>query len=167
LTALQELRAQAKQSMLAESGQHGARKLLTGVPKLGAVRVAQIIAAVDTPHRFRSKRQFWAYCGLAVVTSTSAEYRIEDGRVKKAAKAAATRGLNGNYNHRLKSVFKSAAQSACASEPFKHQYEALVAKGINAALARLTVTRKLAAITLAIWKRGEPFDAERAVKRAA
>jgi transposase len=167
LTALRELRAQAKQAMLAESGQHGTRKLLAGVPKLGAVRVAQIIASVDTPHRFRSKRQFWAYCGLAVVTKASAEYRIEAGRVKKTAKAAATRGLNGNYNHRLKSVFKSAAQSACASEPFKQQYDALLAKGINAALARLTVTRKLAAITLAIWKRGEPFDVQRAVKRAA
>lgn len=167
LTALKELRAEAKQAMLAESGKHGARKLLAGVPELGAVRVAQIIASVDTPHRFRSKRQFWAYCGLAVVTRASAEYRIEDGRVKKAAKAQATRGLNGNYNHRLKSVFKSAAQSACASEPFKQQYDALLAKGTTAALARLTVTRKLAAITLALWKRGEPFDAERAVQRAA
>lgn len=167
LTALRELRAEAKQAMLAESGKHDARKLLAGVPKLGAVRVAQIIASVDTPHRFRSKRQFWAYCGLAVVTKASAEYRVEAGRVKKTTKAAATRGLNGNYNHRLKSVFKSAAQSACASEPFKQQYDALVAKGITAALARLTVTRKLAAVTLAIWKRGETFDAERAVKRAA
>ncbi|HEV7374712.1 MAG TPA: transposase, partial [Pyrinomonadaceae bacterium] len=73
LTALKELRAQAKQARLAESDQHGARKLLAGVPKLGAVRVAQIIAAVDTPHRFRSKRQFWAYCGLAVVTKASAQ----------------------------------------------------------------------------------------------
>jgi transposase len=119
LTALKGLRAEAKQAMLAESGKHGARKL------------------------------------------------IEDGRVKKLTKAQATRGLNGNYNHRLKSVFKSAAQSACASEPFKHQYDALLAKGTTAALARLTVTRKLAAITLALWKRGEPFDAERAVQRAA
>ena len=167
LAALKELRAEARRVMLAESGRHGAQKLLAGVPKLGAVRVAQIIAAVETPHRFRSKRQFWAYCGLAVVTKASAEYRVEGGRVKKTAKGAATRGLNGNYNRRLKSVFKSAAQSACASEPFQQQYEALVAKGINAALARLTVTRKLAAITLAIWKRGEAFDAERAVQRAA
>ncbi|MGB7925338.1 MAG: transposase [Pyrinomonadaceae bacterium] len=158
---LQKL-TEAKQALLAALGQQRARKMLAGVPKLGVVRVAQIIASVDTPHRFRSKRQFWAYCGLAVVTK-----RVEDGRVRKAAKATTTRGLNGNYNHRLKSVFKSAAQSACASEPFKQQYDALVAKGINGALARLTVTRKLAAITLAIWKRGEPFDAERAVKRAA
>jgi transposase len=167
LTALRELRAEAKRAMLAESDRHGARKLLLGVPKLGAVRGAQVIAAVDTPQRFRSKRQFWAYCGLAVVTKASAEYRVADGRVKKRAKAQARRGLNGNYNHRLKSVFKSAAQSACASEPFKQQYEALVAKGVNAALARRTVTRKLAAITRALWKRGEPFDAGRVLRRAA
>jgi hypothetical protein len=56
-----------------------------GFAQNGAVKVAQVIAAVDTPHRFRSKRQFWAYCGLAVVTKASAEYRIEDGKVRKAA----------------------------------------------------------------------------------
>jgi acetyl/propionyl-CoA carboxylase alpha subunit len=40
---------------------------------------------------------------------------------------------------------------ACAGEPFKRQYDALIAKGITAALARSTVTRKLtAAITLAV-----------------
>ncbi len=167
LTALRELRAEAKRAMLAESGRHGAQKLLAGVPKLGAVRVAQIMASVDTPHRFRSKRQFWAYCGLAVVTRASAEYRVEGGRVKKATQAQATRGLDHNYNRRLKSVFKSAAQSACAAEPFSQQYAALLAKGINPALARLTVTRKLAAITLALWKRGEPFDSVRAMHRAA
>lgn len=167
LTALQELRAEAKQAMLEESGKHGARKLLAGVPELGAVRVAQLIASVDTPHRFRTKRQFWAYCGLVVVQRASAEYRVEGGRVKKAAKAGATRGLNANYNHRLKSVFKAAETSACAREPFRRHYDTLVAKGTDPALARLTVTRKLAAITLALWKRGEQFDAERAVPRAA
>lgn len=97
----------------------------------------------------------------------SAEYRVEGGSVKKMAKAAATRGLNSNYNHRLKNVFKSAATSACGSEPFRAHYEALVAKGTDPALARLTATRKLAAITLAMWKRGEGFDAKRAVERAA
>ncbi len=87
--------------------------------------------------------------------------------MKKAAKAQATRGLNTDHNHRLKHVFKTAATSACASEPFKQQYERLIEQGINVSLARLTVTRKLAAITLSMWKRGEPFAVERAVSRAA
>jgi transposase len=167
LRALKELRQEAKQAMLRESRKHPARKLLEGVPKLGAVRVAQIIATVDTPHRFRGKREFWAYCGLAVVQRTSAEYRMENGKVKRSAKALATRGLNTNYNRRLKQVFKSAATSACGCEPFKKQYEELIGKGVVPALARLTITRKLAAITLAVWKQGEPFAKERAMRRAA
>ena len=167
LAALKELRHVARQRMLKESRRHPASKLLMGVPKLGQVRVAQIIATVDTPHRFRTKRQFWAYLGLAVVMRTSAEYRVVGQAVQKAKRAPATRGLNTNHNHRLKGVFKAAATSACASEPFKQQYEALLAQGIDPALARLTVARKLAAITLAIWKHGEKFAAERVVKQAA
>jgi hypothetical protein len=27
-----------------------------------------IVATIDTPHRFRTKRQLWSYSGLAVVT---------------------------------------------------------------------------------------------------
>jgi hypothetical protein len=87
--------------------------------------------------------------------------------VKRSAKALATRGLNTNYNRRLKQVFKSAATSACGCEPFKKQYEELIGKGVVPALARLTITRKLAAITLAVWKQGEPFAKERAMRRAA
>jgi transposase len=167
LVALTELRSEARQAMLAESRRHQAHKLLMRVPKLGPVRVAQIIATVDTPHRFRTKRQFWSYLGLAVVMRTSAEYRVVGHEVQHRKRAPATRGLNGGYNHRLKGVFKAAATSACAAEPFKQQYDSLVAKGISPEMARLTVTRKLAAITLAVWKRGQRFDAERVLKQAA
>jgi hypothetical protein len=34
-----------------------------------------LIAHVQTPFRFRGKRQFWAYCGLALETRSSADYR--------------------------------------------------------------------------------------------
>lgn len=93
LAALKELRHVARQRMPQESRRHPSAKLLMGVPKLGQVRVAQIIATVGTPHRFRTKRQFWAYLGLAVVTRTSAEYRVVGQAVQKAKRAAATRGL--------------------------------------------------------------------------
>ena len=87
LAALKELRHVARQRMLKESRRHAASKLLIRVPKLGQVRVAQIIATVDTPHRFRTKRQFWAYLGLAVVMRTSAEYRVVGQAVQKAKRA--------------------------------------------------------------------------------
>jgi len=56
------------------------------------VRVAQLIAAVVTPHCFRSKRQFWSYCGLAVVTRSSADHQVGRARLRRTKKRAATRG---------------------------------------------------------------------------
>lgn len=60
LDHLTGLRREARQAMLIESRCHAASKILRQVPTLGTVRIAQLIAAVATPHRFRSKRQFWS-----------------------------------------------------------------------------------------------------------
>ena len=43
--------------------------------------------------------------------------------------------------------------------PFQEFYDALVAKGIRPEMARLTLARKIAAITLIVWKKGVRFDA--------
>jgi transposase len=167
LTALKPLRQQAKRLMLKEARRQPAFQLLLSIPRLGPVSVAQLIAVVGTPFRFRSKRQFWAYVGLAVVTRTSAEYVLVNGVVRRSSRPLATRGLNRNHNHLLKKVFKSAATSACVSGPFKAAYDARVAQGMDASLARLTIARQLAATTLAIWKRGEPFAPERMKQQVA
>jgi len=161
LAALKPLRHEAKRLMLKEARRHAAYQLLLSMPLLGPISVAQLIAIVDTPFRFRSKRQFWSYVGLAVVTRTSAEYVLVNGVVRRSSRPVATRGLNRNHNHLLKRVFKSAASSARLSGPFKAAYDARVAQGMDASLARLTIARKLAATTLVIWKRGEKFAAER------
>jgi transposase len=167
LTALKPLRQQAKRLMLKEARRQPAFQLLLSIPRLGPVSVAQLIAVVGTPFRFRSKRQFWAYVGLAVVTRTSAEYVLVNGVVRRSSRPLATRGLNRNHNHLLKKVFKSAATSACVSGPFKAAYDARVAQGMDASLARLTIARQLAATTLAIWKRGEKFAPERMKQQVA
>jgi transposase len=49
--------------MLKEAKRHPAFKQLQMVPGLGPVRVAEIISAVGSPHRFRTERQFRTYCG--------------------------------------------------------------------------------------------------------
>ena len=78
------------------------------------------------------------------------------------------RGLNLNHNHQLKNLFKSAATTASAIPgPFREFYEARLAQGMQPALARLTLARKIAAITLHIWKRGEAFHAEHLKPQAA
>jgi len=37
--------------------------------------------------RFRSKRQFWAYCGLALETRSSADYRFVNGQRERASRS--------------------------------------------------------------------------------
>jgi hypothetical protein len=98
---------------------------------------------------------------LAVVTRDSAEYEFDGARLqKRRRKPAATRGLNRNFNRRLKKAFKSAALDAIRTEPLKSYYQGLIQRGLRPALARLNVARKLAAVVLSLWKKGEKFDHE-------
>ena len=105
-----------------------------------------MVATADTPHRFRTKRQFWSYSGLAVVTHTSAEYEFRAGRVERRSKPVATRGLNRNCNRRLKSVFISAAVAAGRSDPWSEYLKSLQQKGLRPEMARLTLARKIATV---------------------
>ena len=158
LEALRPLRRQAKEAMLSESRKHQATQLLRTIPQLGPVRAALIVATIDTPHRFRTRRQLWSYSGLAVVTHMSAEYAIKEGRVVRSRKPIATRGLNRNYNRRMKEVFIGAATGGSQTEPYRSYLEALENRGIRKEMARLTLARKIAAVALRIWKKGEAFD---------
>lgn len=167
LDAISALRREAHNQMLKQARPHPAFTRLVGVPGMGPIRAAQLIAAVGSPHRFRTKRQFWAYCGLAVVTKSSADYQLVEGQVVRQPRAIRTRGLNEQFNHRLKAVFKSAVLEALKDETFKQYYERLRERGLRAELARVQVARKLAAVTLAVWKRASDYDSERVMKRAA
>jgi len=88
LDVLRELRPKAKAAMVAEARRDAAWPVLSAIPFLGPVRVAQLLATLQTPWRFRTKRNLWAYCGLAVVTRSSDDYALGDGR-HGAARAAA------------------------------------------------------------------------------
>ena len=166
--ALRSLREQVRRDLLAEGRKHKAMKLLWQIPSIGPIRAALLIALMQTPHRFRTKRQLWAYCGLALKTSTSGEYQIVEGRLKRSKKFLAIRGLNTNHNHDLKNIFKGAATRAAAVPgPFQEFHAGLVARGMKPTMARLTVARKIAAITLIVWKKGVDFDAEHLKQQAA
>ncbi len=161
LDLLQQLRREARCDLLLECRKHKETKLLRSIPWLGPIRVALLIARVQTPYRFRSKRQFWAYCGLALETRSSADYQMVNGQPRRHSKPVFIRGLNLNHNHDLKNLFKSAATTASGSSGvFRSFYENLLLKGMKPELARLTLARKIAAITLHIRKKGEPFDAD-------
>ena len=157
LDALEKLCEQAQEDLKTEARKHAAVKILQGIPGIGPIRAAVILGIAGTPHRFRSKKQFWTYCGLAVVSKISSEYQLVDGRISRSKKQALVRGLNHNYSRPLKEAFKGAAKTAAAGE-WKSYFDAMVAKGQDPPLALLTIARKIASITLALWKRGERYD---------
>jgi transposase len=161
LDLLLPLRHEARAAMLAESRRSAAQKILRSIPSLGPVRVALLIAWLQTPHRFRGKRQLWTYAGLALVTRSSADYRVVNGELQRSRQPALILGLNANHNHELKALFKEAAVTAIARPgPLQDFYTTRVAQGMKPELARLTLARKIAAITLTLWKKGERFNVE-------
>src|SRR5271165_6962789 len=168
LDALQQLRRQARRELIGECHKHAAAKWLQSVPYLGPVRAAVLIGRVQTPHRFRGKRQFWTYCGLGLETRDSGEYRVVNGQIERRKKPVLVRGLNWNHNHDLKNLFKAAATTASARQGVFHEfYLGLLEKGMRPEMARLTLARKLAAIALKIWKKGETFDQRQVKSQAA
>jgi transposase len=118
-------------------------------------------------HRFRTKRQLWSYCGLALQTRASRKHRFTGGELQASKKAPALRGLNVNHNHDPKNLFKSTAMHLGASTgPLGDFYRILLAKGMKPSMARLTLARKMAAIGLAIWKKGAGFNPEELKQQA-
>jgi transposase len=168
LDGLQPVRLQARHELLRESHKHAAVKLLRQIPSIGPIRAALLVALLQTPHRFRTKRQLWAYSGFAVEIHDSGEYRYVRGKLQRNRERITVRGLNDNHNKDLKNLFKGAAISASTRPgPLHDFYVALVAKGMRPTMARLTLARKIAAITLTMWKKGVGFDPQQLHRQAA
>jgi transposase len=168
LDGLQALRREVRPEFLAEGRKHKAAKLLRQIPCIGPIRAARLIALMQTPRRFRSKRQLWTYSGLGIETHDSAQYRFVSGQLQRSRKPQQLRGLNRNHNHEMKEIFKSAAtRASCGTGPFHDFYAAFLATGMKPEMARLTLARKIAAITLTLWKKEERFDVEQLKTQAA
>jgi transposase len=168
LDSLRPLRQEVRRDLLTEAKKHKAWKLLRQIPGIGAIRAAIVIAVMQTPHRFRTKRHLWTYCGLALETHDSAQYRVAEGQLQRSKKPATVRGLNKDHNHDLKDIFKGAATRVSGSRgPLRDFYENLLAKGRKPTMARLTLARKIATITLIVWKKEVRFDANYLKPQAA
>jgi len=160
LDCLTELRGEAEKDLLAEARKHPATKILRSIPGIGPLRAAMILGFTITPHRFRTKNQFWKYCGLAVTSQVTGEYALIDGRVCRSGKKPLVRGLDINYNRALKEAFKGAATTA-AMGVWRSHFDIMVANGTRPPLVLLTLARKIASIALAVWKKGELYDSKK------
>ena len=86
LDALRPLRQEVRRELLAESKKHPATKLLCQIPAIGPIRAALLIALIQTPHRFRSKRPLWKYSGFGIEMHSSADYRKVQGQLERTKK---------------------------------------------------------------------------------
>ncbi|MBW2578747.1 MAG: IS110 family transposase [Deltaproteobacteria bacterium] len=161
LDFLLEQKKQAEADLLREAKKHAIVRVLETAPGFGPIRAARLVPIVVTPHRFRTKRQFWSYCGLGIVTrSTSDWIQAADGGWIKA-RVPQTRGLSRQHNHFLKSIFKGAATTVitqCNKDPIHARYERLLDGGTKPTLAKLSLARMIAATVLRMWKDEEEYD---------
>lgn len=162
LDALRVLQRAVEERLHAAAGQHPVVKRLATAPGIGSIRAAQIAAIVVTPERFRTKRQFWSYCGLGIVMRSSADW-VRDGTGWARSQVARTRGLNRNRHPLLKSVFKNAALAVTRMKehPLHRDYQSLLAAGTKPNLATLTIARRIAAAVLAMWKKQEVYHSDK------
>ena len=86
LDVLRLLRQGVRRDLLVEAKKHKPWKLLRQIPGIGPIRAALLIALLQTPHRFRTKRQLWTYSGLGLETHDSAQYRVVEGQLQRSKK---------------------------------------------------------------------------------
>jgi hypothetical protein len=157
LKMLEDLWGKAEERLQEASRAHRIVKLLP-------IRSAQIVATVVTPHRFRTKRQFWAYCGLAIVMRSSADWTRDRTGHWVRATTQQSLGLNRNRCGLLKEVFKGAAHlvaTLMTTHPLHADYQRLLERGLKPNLAMVTIARRIAAAVLAMWKNEEAYDSEK------
>ena len=162
--SLAGLKSKVQDNLLAEATKHAIVKTLMTAPGLGAIRVAQLVPIVVTPHRFRTARHFWSYCGLGIVMRSSSDWvQLADGGWIRA-EIKQTRGLNKNRSAVLKYLFKGAATTVISQQagqsPLRDSYQRLLDCGTKPNLAKLTIARKIAAAVLRMWKEEKPYDPE-------
>jgi len=164
LDALLQLQKESEDWLLEEAKAHAIVQKLSTVPGMGLIRTAQLVAIVVTPHRFRKVRQFWSYIGLGIVTRSSADWVNYDGKWVRT-QTIQTRGLNRNRHPQLKAIFKGAATTVIAQypgHPLHERYQRMLRSGIKPNLAKLTLSRQIAAAVLSMWKHQEEYDPEKA-----
>jgi hypothetical protein len=144
---------------------HGAPEMLT-LREL--VRSYENLVQDATRVMLRVKAMFRA---RGIATPGVSVYRPSQRKTclqkQRSSKQPMTRGLNRNHHPTLKAVFKGAANDAVSRPgPLHDCYEASVARGVDKELAKVTLARKIAAVMLQLWKRGERFDPAKLMMQA-
>lgn len=145
LEKLEESRAKYLKEILNRSRRFKEIKYLKTIPGIGPIQAAKIVAQVIDPKRFINKYKYFSYCGLV------RHKRISDGRKYGSEKIWG--------NRILKCVYKMAAHSALKGDSgLSEYYDSLRLKGISHDNAYNAVCRKIAAISLSVWRKSEKYN---------
>jgi transposase len=119
-------------------------KYLKTLPGIADIQAAKIVAQVIDPCRFENKYKYFSYCGLVRHQQISGERSYGDKKIWG--------------NRVLKCVYKMAAKSAIGGNSgLRKYYDNLRGKGIGDKSAKNAVSRKIAAISLVLWKKSEKY----------
>lgn len=136
-------------------------KELRTIDGIGPKFAAFLVATLGDARRFRTRRQLWAYSGLAIITHDSGEYEVTGGTIKRKKRQAQTRGLVRNYNRTLKYVFKQVAMTLSRTK-WKLYYTNLLERSKKPNNAQLTLARKIAVIVRHVAITGERYEVTKA-----
>lgn len=119
------------------------------LPGIGLIGAVKIVSRVVSPHRFPSAGHFLSYAGLVKLEKQS-------GTVSYGRK-------NSRYCRELKSVYKTAAITAIGgNNPMNDCYNYLIReKGYPEYQARHKVARRLAVLSLGVFKSRRKYQPER------
>jgi len=137
-----------RQEYLKEIPKHSRKfkevRYLKTLPGIGGIQAAKIVAQVINPSRFQNKYKYFSYCGLVRHRQISADKSYGDKKIWG--------------NRALKCVYKMAAESALrGNSGLRKYYDHLRNKGTGHKNAKNAVSRKIAAISLVLWKRSEKY----------
>lgn len=145
LQRMEEIRTSYVKEIAQVSRQYPEIKYLQSIPGIKNIRAAQIVAQVVDPSRFKNKYKFYAYCGLV-------RQRQESG-----GRLYGDKKIHGNKT--LKAVYKMAAHQVLrGTSSFRKYYDRLKSQGVSDTNACSAVSRKIAAVSLGVWKNRKKYD---------
>jgi transposase len=117
------------------------------IPGIGWIRGLTLLAYLDTPWRFKSKRQLWKYMGIGLAREHSGE-------------GYTWVHVDKTGNRALKDVVVGAAETVIMRQcgELYRRYEWWRQQGQAYKNARRNVARDIAAACWAMWKNGAAFD---------
>ena len=126
---------------------NGTLRNLKSVPGIGEIGAVTLAAIVVDPKRFKSKGDFLSYCGLVNLEKMSGGKSYGQKRPR--------------YCRQIKNVFKIAALSNINSgpnQPLRLYHNFLIEKKQYSDFnARHALARRIAVLTLGMWKSGKSF----------